>query len=144
MNQAPIPDPEATPEAARRGLLANRIVVIALVLVGVLGTLAMLNELYGSKATPPHSSREDLAATPRPASSGAPGEGRLVLRLQAFSDVATAEDLRAKLEALKIPASISVEARVQAGPFKTQEEANAARAKLKELGIYGGELVTTK
>ena len=32
-----------------------------------------------------------------------------------------------------IPATI--EARVQVGPFKTQAEADAARARMKELGI---------
>jgi hypothetical protein len=38
----------------------------------------------------------------------------------------------------------SIEARVHAGPFKTREEADLARAKLKELGLDGGLLLTLK
>ena len=59
-----------------------------------------------------------------------------------FSNVANAEDLRAKLELHGIPASI--EARVLVGPLQTREEADAVRAKLKELGLDGGLLVTMK
>ena len=59
-----------------------------------------------------------------------------------FNNVANAEDLRAKLELNGIPATI--EARVQVGPFASREEAEAARAKLKELGLDGGLLLTMK
>jgi len=62
----------------------------------------------------------------------------------AFDNVANAEELRAKLERKGIPSSISIDARVQVGPFRTQEGADAARAKLKELGLDGGLLVTIK
>jgi DedD protein len=57
----------------------------------------------------------------------------LGLQLGVFSNVANAEELRAKLEQNGIPASI--EARVHVGPFATRAEADQARAKLKELGI---------
>jgi hypothetical protein len=30
------------------------------------------------------------------------------------------------------------------GPFRTPEEAEAARAKLKELGVYGAQAITLK
>jgi DedD protein len=59
-----------------------------------------------------------------------------------FSNLANAEDLRAKLELHGIPSTI--EARVRVGPFATKEEADSARAKLKELGLDGGLLVTMK
>jgi DedD protein len=41
--------------------------------------------------------------------------------------------LHAKLSLAGIPSTL--EARVQVGPFKTRQEAEAARAKLKGLGI---------
>jgi DedD protein len=72
-----------------------------------------------------------------------PGAG-YALQLSPFSDVATAEDLRGKLDRLGIPSTLSVEARVQLGPFKTQAELDAARIKLKELGVYGATPVTIK
>lgn len=152
MNEAPLPDAddEATPADFRRKRLVNSVIVVALLVVGVLGSVAMLYQLYGTgdqaKAAAPARPATAAAesAAPVVAPAVAVGTGRFVLRLHAFSDVATAEDLRAKLNALKIPSSISVEAKVQVGPFKSREEAEAARAKLKELGIYGGELVTLK
>ena len=59
-----------------------------------------------------------------------------------FGNLANAADLRAKLELNGITSSI--EARVHAGPFKSREEAELARAKLKELGLDGGLLLTLK
>ena len=50
-----------------------------------------------------------------------------------FADPRRAEELHAKLTLEGIPSTI--EARVQAGPFKNKEEAEAARAKMKALGI---------
>ena len=55
------------------------------------------------------------------------------LQAGVFSDPRRAEELHAKLTLEGIPSSI--EARVQVGPFKTQAEAEAARARMKELGI---------
>ena len=147
MNEMPPPDAEATPEGSSRKRLVNNIIVVALVVVGVVGSAAMLYELYGASDTAQTRSAPSpgSAGTGKSAAPVAPGgKSGYALRLQAFSDVATAEDLRAKLDALRIPSSISVEAHVQVGPFKTQEELNAARARLKELGIYGGEPVIVK
>jgi len=69
-------------------------------------------------------------------------ERQYALQMGVFSNVANAEDLRAKLELHGIPTSI--EARVHVGPFKTREEVEVARAKLKELGLDGGLLVSLK
>lgn len=52
-----------------------------------------------------------------------------------FADAQHAEELRAKLTLNGIPSTM--EARVQLGPFKTREEAEAARQKIKALGIDG-------
>lgn len=52
-----------------------------------------------------------------------------------FSDAEHAEELRAKLLLNGIPSTL--EARVQLGPFKNRAEAEAAREKLKTLGIDG-------
>jgi DedD protein len=80
------------------------------------------------------------AAPLRPLTQAA--ERQYAVQMGVFSNVANAEDLRAKLELHGIPSTI--EARVHAGPFATREEASAARAKLKELGLDGGLLVTMK
>lgn len=50
-----------------------------------------------------------------------------------FSDPRRAEELQARLLQEGIPSSI--EARVEVGPFKTRAEAQAAREKMKALGI---------
>ena len=55
------------------------------------------------------------------------------LQAGVFADPRRAEELHAKLTLEGIPSTI--EARVQVGPFKSKEEAEAARAKLKALGI---------
>lgn len=52
-----------------------------------------------------------------------------------FTNARKAEELHAKLALNGIPSTL--EARVQIGPFKTKEEAEAAKKKLKELGIDG-------
>ena len=70
------------------------------------------------------------------------GERRFALQMGVFGNLANAEDLRAKLELHGIPSSI--EARVHVGPFRTREEADAARAKLKELGLDPGLLVSVR
>lgn len=91
-------------------------------------------ELTGS-----HANRQGAPAS-RPISGAA--ERQFALQMGVFGNLANAEDLRAKLELHGIPSSI--EARVHAGPFRTREEADRARAKLKELGLDGGLLVTAK
>ncbi|MEI7431086.1 MAG: SPOR domain-containing protein [Betaproteobacteria bacterium] len=55
------------------------------------------------------------------------------LQAGVFADPRRAEELHAKLTLEGIPSTI--EARVQVGPFKTKEEAEVAREKMKALGI---------
>ena len=55
------------------------------------------------------------------------------LQAGVFSDPRLAEELHAKLTLNGIPSTL--EARVQVGPFKTRDEADAAREKMKALGI---------
>lgn len=55
------------------------------------------------------------------------------LQAGVFADPRRAEELHAKLTLEGIPSTI--EARVQVGPFKSREEAEAARVKMKALGI---------
>lgn len=72
-----------------------------------------------------------------PTGGGATLGGRLfsgfALQAGVFSDLRLAEELHAKLTLNGIPSTF--EARVQVGPFKTREEAEAARGKMKVLGI---------
>ncbi len=56
-----------------------------------------------------------------------------VLQAGVFADPRRAEELHARLTLEGIPSTI--EARVQVGPFKSRAEAEAARAKMKALGI---------
>ncbi len=56
-----------------------------------------------------------------------------VLQAGVFSSVQRAEELHARLTLSGVPSH--VETRVQVGPFKTREEAEAAQIKLRELGI---------
>ncbi len=101
-----------------------------------------------SPAARPDPARElaQAPAAPRRAPASRPitqaGERQYALQMGVFGNLANAEDLRAKLELNGIPSSI--EARVHAGPFKTREEAELARTKLKELGLDGGLLLTLK
>lgn len=78
------------------------------------------------------------AATPPPAVVEAPSAAaRLVsgyiVQSGLFSDLALAEQWQARLAQEGIPSSI--EARLQIGPFESRAEADAARRKLKKLGI---------
>ena len=101
-----------------------------------------------SPAARPEPARElaESRTAPRPAPASRPisgaGERQFALQMGVFGNVANAEDLRAKLELHGIPASI--EARVHVGPFRTRAEADAARAKLKELGLEPGLLVSVR
>ena len=64
------------------------------------------------------------------------------LQAGVFSDPRLAEELHAKLTLNGI--SSTLEARVQVGPFKTREEAEAAREKMKALGIDAVMLMPSK
>lgn len=56
-----------------------------------------------------------------------------LLQAGVFSSVQRAEELHARLTLSGVPSTL--ETRVQVGPFKTKQEAEAAQAKLKELGV---------
>lgn len=143
---------EATKDDSSRSGGFNGIVVALLVLVGVVGAGFMISALYSSPSAPPapakvvEASKEPppAAAVAVPESSLRPGSTRYSLQLSPYSEVATAEDVRAKLDKLGMSSSLRIEAHVQVGPFRSAEEAEAARAKLKELGVYGGQITTLK
>ncbi|MDK9703851.1 MAG: SPOR domain-containing protein [Sulfuritalea sp.] len=204
MHEPSILDHAHSPEDDLRRRLVNRIVIAALMVVGLLGSLAMFEAIY-TPSQPPHPpvpaklalpprqesavepetkpiapaaattpepaakpaetpvpERTAAPAVPQPKAAPAPAaaahvapprapasrpltqaiERRYALQMGVFSNVANAEDLRAKLMANGIPATI--EARVHVGPFRTRQEVDAARAKLKELGLDDGLLITTK
>ena len=95
----------------------------------------------GEKPLPAESRSQPAAApaAPAAASSTPPAPPRLfsgyAVQAGVFADAQRAEELRAKLTLNGIPSTM--EARVQVGPFKTREEAEAAREKMKALGIDG-------
>ncbi|MDP2795108.1 MAG: SPOR domain-containing protein [Sulfurisoma sp.] len=78
----------------------------------------------------------------KPLSQAVQAIRQYVLQMGVFNNLANAEELRAKLELNGIPAQI--EARVQVGPFKTREEADAAREKLRALGLDSGILTAIR
>ena len=129
------------------GSRANGLVVALLVLVGVMGAWIMYSSLFPAaapkpapeNAAPPPGTPAQTVVDSMAARSGAT---RHVVQLPPFSEVATAEDLRGKLDKLGIASSLRVEAHLQVGPFRNAEEAEAARTKLTELGVYGGQITT--
>lgn len=56
-----------------------------------------------------------------------------ILQAGVFSSAQRAEELHARLTLSGVPSTL--ETRVQVGPFRTKQEAEAAQAKLKELGV---------
>jgi cell division protein FtsN len=95
----------------------------------------------GARSSEPRSVAGALAPARSEASSPSaptpPAPPRLfsgyALQAGVFADPRRAEDLQARLMQEGVPATI--ESRVQVGPFKTKAEAEAAREKLKALGI---------
>lgn len=81
--------------------------------------------------------RPAVRIEPRPAAALPPLAPRLfsgfVLQAGVFSSVQRAEELHARLTLSGVPSTL--ETRVQVGPFRTRQEAEAAQAKLRELGI---------
>lgn len=70
----------------------------------------------------------------RPAEPAAPRLfSGFLLQAGVFSSVQRAEELHAKLVLSGVPSTL--ETRVQVGPFRTRKEAEAAQARLKELGV---------
>lgn len=78
----------------------------------------------------------------RPLSRAAEASRQYVLQMGVFSNLANAEELRAKLELAGIPTH--VEARVHVGPFASRAEAEAAKEKLRDIGMDGGLLTTLR
>jgi DedD protein len=78
----------------------------------------------------------------RPLSQAMQSARQFVVQMGVFSNVANAEELRAKLELHGIPAQI--ESRVQVGPFQTRVEAEAARDRLRTIGMEPGLLTAVR
>jgi DedD protein len=85
------------------------------------------------------------APTPAPAPAknddGPPGP-RHYVTFGTFAPPASAEALRARLEAQGIHTVL--ETRLRVGPFATREEAQAAHTRLKELGFAPGAVLSPK
>lgn len=79
------------------------------------------------------------APASRPLTRAAEAAQRFLVQVGVFSNHANAEELMNKLHQAGIPAQI--ESRVQVGPFASRAEADAARAKLKAMGLDEGMLV---
>lgn len=84
-------------------------------------------------AAPPH------APASRPLTQVAETARRLLVQVGVFSNHANAEELVHKLTEAGIPARI--ESHVQIGPFASRAEADAARGKLRSMGLDEGMLV---
>jgi DedD protein len=84
------------------------------------------------RATPP--SARVVQVQPKPAPSGiARLFSGFVLQAGVFNSPEMAEELHAKLALSGVQSTL--ETRVQVGPFKTRQEAEAAQQRLRELGI---------
>lgn len=139
-----VPEGSATPQAGQGDKPLTR---------PATGRHALMRAPEAAVASPP---RNDQARGPAPSPptlvaprSAEPArplarvaEKPFALQLGVFSDIANAEELRARLEKAGIKASI--EARVHVGPFATRAEADAARAKLRELGLGDALLLSMK
>jgi len=79
------------------------------------------------------------APASRPLTQAAETVRHFLVQVGVFSNHANAEELVTKLHEAGIPAQI--ESRVQVGPFVSRAEADAARAKLKAMGLDDGLLV---
>jgi DedD protein len=86
----------------------------------------------------PTTARSSAPAS-RPLTQAGETAHRFLVQVGVFSNHANAEELVARLQQAGIPAQI--ESRVQVGPFASRAEVDAARAKLKSLGIDDGMLV---
>jgi DedD protein len=82
------------------------------------------------------------AAVPKPLAREPRGPRQFVLQMGVFGDVDNAKNLNEKLKQAGVPSRI--EAKVQVGPFKSREEAEAARKKLIELGLSPGTLLPVR
>ena len=81
-------------------------------------------------------------AVPKPLAREPKGPRQFVLQMGVFGDLDNARNLNEKLKQAGVPSRI--EAKVQVGPFKSREEAEAARKKLIELGLNPGTLLPVR
>lgn len=93
-------------------------------------------------AASPWSTTVRHAPASRPLSRLAETSSQYLLQLGVFSNLANAEELRARLELAGVPAHL--EARVQVGPFATREEALRAQEKIRALGLEPGLVVAVR
>jgi cell division protein FtsN len=100
-----------------------------------------------------HSSSPSVASTAKPvvptlalapvvSAASSAAAGNFFVQVGVFANPTNAEELRARLKAAGIPTQ--VETRVQVGPFNSRQEALAAQARLKSLGMDGGMVVPAK
>lgn len=96
-----------------------------------------------ARTPPPQPQYAQRHAPPsRPLTQAAERVRQFVVQMGVFMNLANAEELRAKLELAGVPAQI--EARVQVGPFASKAEADAAREKLRALGMDDGILTAVR
>jgi DedD protein len=95
-----------------------------------------------ARTPPPQSPLVRHAPASRPLTRTGEPTRQFVVQMGVFNNLANAEEFRAKLEQAGLPAQI--EARVQVGPFSTRQEADAAREKLRALGLETGILTAIK
>lgn len=96
-------------------------------------------EIARAAPAAPEGTQAAHAPASRPLTRAAESARRFLVQVGVFSNHANAEELVQQLQAAGIPAQ--VESRVQAGPFASRAEVDAARVKLKGLGIDDGILV---
>lgn len=92
-----------------------------------------------ARVMPEESRPTTHAPASRPLTQAAETARRFLVQVGVFGNHANAEELVTKLQAAGIPARI--ESHVQVGPFASRAEVDAARAKLKSLGLDDGMLV---
>lgn len=102
--------------------------------------LTKMPEVRQAVVKPEPATASAHAPASRPlAQQAAQAESRFILQMGVFNNLDNAQELLAKLQKHGVPAQI--EARVQVGPFKSKAEADAARARLKALGLEAGLLM---
>jgi cell division septation protein DedD len=125
------PEATATPSVVPRASEARREAQVAR--PGVPQATALAKRAEELPAAPV------ILPAPRPPPSVGAG---YVVQLGVFTNLANAEELRARLMLQGIPSQI--EARVLAGPFMTRQEALSAQARLKATGLDAGMLISFK
>lgn len=95
-----------------------------------------------ARVMPPVRVKDQPAPASRPIARAVESARQFLVQVGVFSNLANAEELRARLENAGVPAHI--EARVHVGPFASREEADRAREKMKAIGVEPGIIMTRK